>query len=217
MIPGLPHNVTQRGNNRQDIFLTDRDRISYLALLAHESEKYGLEVLDYCLMTNHVHLVVRPQRLESLAWTVGRVHFTYSQRFNITHDRKGHLFQARFYSCAFDEGNLPVVMRYVERNPVRAGIVGAAWKFPWSSAAAHVGAVPAARCITPAAWSAIVSREQWREFLEEPDREDILDGLRRRTAVGRPWGSQEFVAQLEARLGRQLKLKPVGRPPGRRK
>jgi putative transposase len=87
VIPGLPHHVTQRGNNRQDVFFVDDDRRVYLALLAEQAEKYGLGVLGYVLMTNHVHLLVVPSREESLAKMVGRTHFGYTQYLHARHGR----------------------------------------------------------------------------------------------------------------------------------
>jgi putative transposase len=110
----LAHHVTQRGNNRQGVFLTDADRVAYLQVLKHQAVRYRLEVLGYCLMTNHVHLVVVPQNDTSLAQAVGRTHFTHAQRFNTDHGRSGHLWQGRFYSCAMESGHELAALRYVE-------------------------------------------------------------------------------------------------------
>ncbi|MFC1588384.1 transposase, partial [Planctomycetota bacterium] len=137
VIPGIPHHVTQRGNNKQDVFLVKADRSVYLQILSEQGEHFGLLIDGYCLMTNHIHLIVTPQREESLAKAIGRTHWRYTQYINRLHNRSGHLWQNRFYSCPLDERHFLQAMLYVERNPVRAGMHRLAWKYPFSSAAAH--------------------------------------------------------------------------------
>ncbi|HSW45266.1 MAG TPA: transposase [Phycisphaerae bacterium] len=139
VVPGMPHHITQRGNNRQDVFFVDDDRRMYLQLLKAQAEIHGLAVLGYCLMTNHVHLIGVPRYEQSLAKAVGRTHFLYSQYINRFHKRSGHLWQNRFFSCALDEVHLLRGLAYVERNPVRAKRVRVAWQYEWSSASAHAG------------------------------------------------------------------------------
>ena len=134
----MPHHVVQRGNNRQDVFFVDDDRKVYLSFLQEEAGRSGLEVLGYCLMADYVHLVGRPEAEDSLGKAVGRTHFRYTQYINRFHGRSGHLWQGRFGSCALDEAHYWAALRYVERNPVRARLVGQAWLYPWSSAAADL-------------------------------------------------------------------------------
>jgi putative transposase len=216
VVPDALHHVTQRGNNRQDVYLTDGDREFYLGLLRQRSRRHGLEVLGYCLMTNHVHLLVRPQTAESLALTLGRTHFIYAQRFNAEHSRSGHLWQARFYSCPAEDGALFTIMRYVEQNPVRAGIVGRAWEYPWSSAAAHVGESKdeskGSGLVDTASWAAQIGPDDWRRALQEAEDPIRVAEIRRRTLIGRPFGSSEFINEVEGRLDRQLMCRPAGRP-----
>jgi putative transposase len=206
------HHVTQRGNNRQDVFLTDSDRRVYLDLLKQKSRQCEMAILGYCLMTNHVHLVVRPGRAESLAEALGRTHFIYAQRFNLDHARSGHLWQARFYSCPVEEGALSAILRYVERNPVRAGIVGQAWTYPWSSASVHIGNQVDEELIDSASWSGLTEGDEWRSYIEETEDRERLKEIRRMTMVGRPLGGAEFVKQLEGKLGLQLAARRRGRP-----
>ena len=139
VVPDCPHHITQRGNNRQDVFFVPDDYEAYLEILKKQSERYGVDVHAYCLMTNHVHLVATPHAADSLAKAVGRTHWLYSQAINRLHGRSGHLWQGRFYSCALDPDHYGAAMRYVERNPVRARLHRKAWLYPWSSAAAHCG------------------------------------------------------------------------------
>ena len=133
----VPHHVTQRGNNRQDIFLTDDDRRFYIDLLREKCEQFGVSLLGYCLMTNHVHFVAVPRRADSLAKTLGQTHWRYAMRFNRRYRRSGHLWQNRFYSCPLGPSHLLAALAYVDVNPVRAGLVGDAAQYPWSSARAR--------------------------------------------------------------------------------
>lgn len=94
---GAPHHITQRGNNRQGVFLVDEDRRFYLETLREDSRRYGLRILGYCLMTNHVHLVAVPEGDNTLARAMQRTHSRYAQRFNRLYGRSGHLWQNRFF------------------------------------------------------------------------------------------------------------------------
>jgi putative transposase len=224
VIPGLPHHITQRGNNRQDVFFVEDDRRTYLGLLREQAERFGLEVVGYCLMGNHVHLVATPSEEESLARAVGRAHFLYTQYVNRLHGRSGHLWQNRFYSCALDEGHLWNALRYVERNPVRAKMVRVAWTYPWSSAAAHAGVGPhtasAARAAATdasglldlAAWGKRWRPGDWRGQLRWPEDEEEVSRLRLSTHTGRPLASDSLLSKLERKIGRRLRPLPVGRP-----
>jgi putative transposase len=154
VLPGQPHHVTQRGNNRQDVFFVDDDRHAYLDLLQAHGERFGFTVLGYCLMSNHVHIVGTPTRADSLAKAIGRTHFRYSQYINRRHRRSGHLWQNRFFSCALDEVYLWRTLCYVERNPVRAKLVRRAWAYPWSSASVHVSGTAPTGLLDLSGWLA---------------------------------------------------------------
>ena len=134
---GVPHHITQRGNNRQDVFLLDDDRRFYLETLRECSQRHGVTLLGYCLMTNHVHLVAIPERPDSLARALGQTHSCYAQGFNRRYGRTGHLWQNRFYSCPLGRTHLLRALLYVDLNPLRAGLVGRAEEYPWSSARVH--------------------------------------------------------------------------------
>ena len=212
VIPGLPHHVTQRGNNRQDVFFVAADRRVYLELLRKHARQFGLRLLGYCLMTNHVHLVAVPEAEESLAKAIGRTDFVYTQYVNRLHGRCGHLWQNRFHSCALDDAHLCAAVRYLERNPVRARIVRAAWRYPWSSAAAHCGEPDTAGLLDLAAWRSPWPPDEWREMLRGEGSEDDVRALRLHTSRGRPLGSDAFLSKVEHMLGRRLRPLPVGRP-----
>jgi putative transposase len=215
VVPGLPHHVTQRGNNRQDVFFTDDDRRAYLTLLLGQSRRHGLAVRGYCLMSNHVHLVVVPEEPRSLARALAGVHLQFAQRMNRLHGRSGHLWQNRFYSCPLEPEHELMAVRYVERNPVRARLVRLPWRYPWSSAAAHCGeANPEnpAGLLDRAVWSRRYTAAEWRRILLQPGEEALTTRLRRSTFNGRPLGGDRFIAKLEVRLRRRLRPLKIGRP-----
>ena len=122
IVPGVAHHVTQRGNNRQQVFCSDEDRRLYLDLLTRYARRYGTQIAGYCLMTNHVHLVVVPEHKNSLARTFGQTHAEYALALNVSAKRSGHLWQNRFFSCPLDAAHWENALRYVELNPVRAGL-----------------------------------------------------------------------------------------------
>jgi len=212
VIPGVPHHVTQRGNNRQAVFFVDGDRWTYLEFLREEADPAGLEVLAYCLMANYVHLVVIPAEEGSLARAIGRTHYRYTQYVNRRHGRSGHLWQSRYYSCALDDVCAVAALRYTERNPVRADLVGAPWEYRYSSAAAHVGGVERTGLLALGKWWAQWRPDGWREVLAEPDEQPGAAALRRATATGWPLGSEESIRGHEQALGRSLQPGPRGRP-----
>jgi len=209
---GQAHHVTQRGNNRQAVFFVDGDRRQYLKLLKEQSEKYGLEVHAYCLMTNHIHLVVVPVEEESLAKAVGGTHFSYTQYINRLHDRGGHLWQNRFFSCVLDDEHYWYAIRYLERNPVRARLVRKAWRYPWSSALAHISGDDETRMLDLSEWRNQKDYDDWQGQLVEPEDEHQMLRLRSYTRNGRPLGSDSFVSKLERIVGRRLRAAPIGRP-----
>ena len=134
---GFPYHVTHRGNRREDIFFRDEDRRRYLELLRQYSAANGLQIWAYCLMTNHVHLLAVPGGPDALARGVGLTHRRHAQAINIAQGWTGHLWEHRFYSTALDEAHLWAAVKYIETNPVRAGLVGRAEEYGWSSARAH--------------------------------------------------------------------------------
>lgn len=210
-IPGYPHHVTQRGNNRQDVFFTDEDRELYLALLRQHALQYGFDVLGYCLMTNHVHIIGIPTEEDSLAKAVGRTHWKYSQVLNRLHERSGHLWQNRFYSCPMDDARMVTAMAYIERNPVRAKMVRDAWKYPWSSAGVHAG-LSESEWLEANRWQKAARGTDWRERLKTKDESEAGAMLMLHTNRGRPLGSDAFIAKIEALVGMRLRALPVGRP-----
>ena len=216
VVPGLAHHVTQRGNNRQDVFFVDDDRAAYLKFLAMQCERYRVAILGYCLMTNHTHLLLVPTTIEGLARAVGRTHWLYAQHVNRLHGRSGHLWQNRFYSCAIDDPDVLLCARYIERNPTRARIARIAQRYRWSSAAAHCDGRDPLGILDLRRWKEHARRLDWPDELSEPLDERDLQRVRRATHTGRPLASDAFLAKLERSVGRRLRPLQVGRPKGRK-
>lgn len=210
----LPHHVTQRGNYRLDIFKTDSDRQIYLKLLLEESRKFKLDVLAYCLMTNHVHFIAIPREADSLANTFKYVNMKYSQYFNEKKGERGHLFHGRFFSSVMDERYMITCARYIERNPVRAGMIENAWDWEWSSALVHcqLEQKDPFQLNKLFECSDIVSRNEWKQFISEPDNPQETLFIKKETIKGRPLADTSFISILENKFSRPLRPNPKGRP-----
>jgi len=210
---GYPHHITQRGNYQQKIFADDTDRRKYLSLLKEESERYHLIILAYCLMSNHVHFMVLPQREDAMGKVFKYTNMKYSQYYNNKMKVSGHLFQSRFFSCVLDERHMIACARYIERNPVRANLVKEPCLWPYSSAKIHCGIHQDDPLATNQFFDYIkIKPKTWKEFVEAPDNPDEIKGIREKTRTGRPLGTNDFIERLERQLKRLFKLKPKGRP-----
>ncbi len=212
MLPGVAHHVTQRGVNREDVLYDHRDRETYLTLVQDQRKDAGVRILGWCLMTNHVHWVVVPEWEDSLAVLFRRVNGRYAQYLNAGRRRTGHLWQNRYFSCPVAAEKEEIVLRYTEWNPVRAAMVNRPEKYKWSSAAAHQVGSGAERIplLDWTYWSDLGGGEEWKRRLEMTEDVRDVQRLRRATYAGSPLGSEGFVAEMEARFGRQWR-KP-GRP-----
>lgn len=213
---GVPHHVTQRGSHRQTVFYRDSDRTTYLDWLREYCERYAVKILAYCLMNNHVHLIVVPSTSDGLAKVFRPLHSRFAARVNNHKDWTGHLWQARYFSAVLDEAYLHAATRYVERNPVRAGMVARAEDFRWSSAAAHCGEFDDPLLDDPAKWYLDVRPGPgWSDWLLVHDDQAQIDTIRKQTHLGAPCGSDAFVQRLEAEHGLSLLVRPKGKPPAR--
>lgn len=203
---GYPHHVTQRGNRRQQTFFTDEDYLAYIDLMAEWCLKYKVDIWAWCLMPNHVHLIAVPQDKEGLARAIGEVHRRYTRRINFREKWRGHLWQERFSSFPMDEQHLLAAARYIEMNPVAAGLVQHPADYRWSSARAHlensdddlVKVDPLLRLIP-----------DWKSFLHLSS-DDEIDLLHRHERTGRPLGNNNFIDTLEQTLDRILSPQKPG-------
>ncbi len=210
MAAGVPHHVTQRGNRRQQTFFGDEDYAAYRDFLAEGCRSAGVEVWGYCLMPNHVHLILTPSDSDGLRAALGEAHRRYSRQVNFREDWRGYLWQGRFASAPMDEDHLLACARYVELNPVRAGLVAKAQDWRWSSARAHLeGQDDGLATVRP-----LRDRvPDWPALLASGLSEDEHSALRRGERTGRPLGAPAFVQDLERRLGRPLAPRAPGRKP----
>ena len=210
VVAGFPHHITQRGNRRQDVFFVDEDYQAYIDLLAAWCSHYGVAVWAYCLMTNHVHLIAVPEAAEGLTPAISEAHRRYSRHINFREGWRGHLWQGRFASFPMDEPYLLAAARYVERNPVEAGMVERAGDYPWSSALAHLDGRDD-HLVQVRPLLELVS--DWEAFLEGlvPGADSRAFQAHERT--GRPLGSEAFVEKLETVVGRPLKRQKPGPKP----
>lgn len=212
IVPGVTYHITQRGNARQIVFDDVQDHLVYLKLLRAYTEEYGLELWAWCLMTNHVHLLAVPTTAEALPRALGRTHASYAQYRNARRASCGHVWQARYYSCPLDEGGVWPVMAYIERNPVRAGMVRFAEDYRWSSARAHVTGRDEAAWLEMGPWRTQYTSERWRDALRLGlDEEALQERIRLATRTGRPFGSEAFTDDLERWLERSVRPGVVGR------
>jgi putative transposase len=199
----LPYHITQRGTNHEKVFFSAADRLMYLRLVRENMGEAGVRILAYCLMTNHVHLVVVPERLDSLALLFSRVHGRYSQYVNLRRQRSGHLWQARYYSCPMSDRHMWIALRYVEDNPCRAGIVPRPEAYRWSSAASHLlGAPDLSKILDLEFWEQAGGVVTWVDLHAAGERNDEVRVLRKCTYGGRPFGDEEFINQMESRFQR---------------
>ena len=207
-----PHHVTQRGNGRSVILESDVDRLVYLDLLRRHCRLYRLSLAGYCLMSNHVHLIVIPERPDSLCRALKQTHGRYAAYFNSRHASSGHVWQGRYYSCPLDEAHFWAALRYTELNPVRAGMVEQPQEYPWSSASAHVGDGGEDSALDIEAWRQSWTAATWCQYLEDAGSGAYTYAIRQNTHTGRPLGTPEFVATWEKALGRHLMPAKGGRP-----
>jgi putative transposase len=211
VIPDIPHHVTQRGNRRQRLFTEAGDYALYRDLLAERCEKNGVSCWAYCLMPNHLHLILTPTTLEGLSRAVGEAHRRYTAFVNARARVTGHLFQGRFGCVAMDEAHTLNAVRYLAFNPVRARLCAKPREWEWSSVRAHLRRRDDA-LVEVRPLLAIAPR--FGELLEmSPSEKAELVGFESLSGNGRPLGDAAFLAAAEQRLGRSLqKGKPGPKP-----
>jgi putative transposase len=218
IVPGIAAHITQRGHNGADCFKRDNDYLLYLLHLRELSTKHRCAVHAYCLMTNHVHLLLTPSTPEACTNLMRDLGQRYVQYFNRRYGRIGTLWQGRFFACIVESAHHVInSYRYIERNPVDANMVDSPAAYPWSSYSANTGTRQDS-LITPSAdYLALASDAGERhacygrlmnETLERSLRERMEDAIE----TGYPLASEAFKAELAARLGRRTEPGRPGRP-----
>ena len=207
--PGVPHHVTQRGNRRQLTFFCEEDYRFYKALLGQWCGFHGVEIWAYCLMPNHVHMIVVPSSLLSLKLAIGESHRRYTSRINKRQGWTGHLWQGRFFSYPMDDAHLLRAARYIDMNPVRAGLCVLPGQYEWGSAGSRLNGSSDSLITSPCLDQMIkADYELYSAIIDD----DELEKIRLHQRTGRPLGRTGFVESLEQSLGVTLKPKRRGRP-----
>ena len=210
VVPGLPHHVTQRGNRREPVFFAPDDYRLYRRLIAAAARRADAAVWAYCLMPNHVHLIVTPADADGLRATFAEAHRRYTGTINARFGWTGHLFQGRFGAVAMDEAHLFAAVRYIAFNPVAAGLAERAEDWPWSSVRAQLaGHDDELAKVAPL--QALVP--DFAGFLGAGPDPAAGTRIARAPAIGRPLGASEWIAALERRLGRPLRPRKRGPKP----
>lgn len=223
VLPGVAHHVTQRGNRRLPVFFGDDDRRLYLELLREGCARARVRCLAWCLMDNHVHLVLVPEDGDGLRAALGEAHRRYTRHVNFREGWRGHLFQARFASYPMDDAHLLAAVRYVENNPVAARITTRAEDWPWSSARSHLRGRRAKDDPLTDIAALAAHVPNWRAMLRHgidaggvsEAGEALAEAIEARVRTGRLLGAAEWIAAQEAASGRRLTPGRPGRKSGK--
>ena len=218
MLPGTPLHLVQRGNNRQACFFATNDYLVYLQWLEEYAEKYECDIHAYVLMTNHVHLLVKPQNTASVGAMMKNLGQRYVQYINRTYQRSGTLWEGRFRSCITqDEGYVLSCYRYIELNPVRAGMVEHPAEYRWSSYRSNAQGEASKLLKTNDLYqrlgeSSSQRQERYRELFRNQLDQGMIDQIRRATNGNFALGNDRFKSQVEEALGRRVSPGKTGRP-----
>jgi len=217
-VPGYPHHIIQRGNNRQAMFVDREDYLRLLEYLGESAQKHEVAIHSYVLMSNHFHLLATPAHESSLPGMMQSLGRRYVRRFNMRHRRSGTLWEGRYKATIVEsERYLIACMAYIELNPVRAGLIAHPGDYPWSSYAHQTG-VRHDPLITPHAlyWAlgnTPFSREAaFRSIVEAGLGQEEADNFTDATLKGWALGDDRFVRDLEQRIGRRVVRRRAGRP-----
>ena len=216
--PDMPHYLTERGNRGLPTFFRKDDYGFYLDLMREWCTRHEVDIWAYCLMPNHVNLVAVPQTEEGLCFAtkwraIGETHRRYTLHVNARKKWRGHLWQGRFASFAMDEDHLLSALRYIELNPVRAGVVEKPDDYAWSSARAHLSGEDD-RLVSIQPMLSMIG--DWQAYLAMDLADEEAARIRLHERTGRPLGSPGWLARLEQVLDRSITPKKRG-PNGPRK
>jgi len=215
---GLVYHALNRGNNRADVFGGPEDQEAFLQSLAKTQRRYPFRLFGYCLMTNHFHLLLRPGPGQSISRILQSLTVAHTWRYHKRHRTVGHVWQGRFRSPVIqDDEHLLVVLRYIEANPLRAGMVIDLGEYPWSSYPAHGLGRPDPLVSPMPEFDALgrspgERQSRWRRKVHATQKQEEIDRVRESLRSGKPLGSPEFVETKAQILGLDLNPRPRGRP-----
>jgi putative transposase len=220
-VPGLPQHLITRGNDRRDMFFSLGDRAFFLQYLDEARRDHGVHVHSYVLMDNHVHLLATGGASFALSRMMRDVGRRYVQHVNAIYGRTGTLFEGRFKSCLVETSSYFLTcMRYVEMNPVRAGMAANPAAFRWSSFKENASGTPSGMLTAHPEYLALgrsveARRQAYLRLFEEGVDVEKLQAIRESTNMCRALGSPQFARALEATLKRRVSVVPQGRPSSR--
>ena len=215
---GLIYHALNRGNNRAAVFHSAADFAAFLGALAQTRERYPFMLFGYCLMTNHFHLLLAPGPGQSISRILQSLTVAHTWHYHKRRGGSGHVWQGRFKSPVIqDDDHLLVVLRYIEANPLRAGMVKAAGDYRWSSFGYHGLGKPDELLGVLPAWERLgrsdaVRQTAWHKWVHTPLTEKELAAVRRSVVSGRPFGAAKWVERTAVALGLSLTQRPRGRP-----
>jgi putative transposase len=215
---GFVYHALNRGNNRAAVFADDADHAAFLEALDRTRGRYPFHLFGYCLMTNHFHLLVRPEPGQSISRILQSLSVAHTWRHHRRHRTSGHVWQGRFKSPVIQDGpHLLVVLRYIEANPTRAGMVADPGDYRWSSYPAHGLGRPDPLLSPFPEWDDLGDTDaqrhaRWRGLVAAPQEESELRAVRDSARTGRPLGAPAWLESAAARLGVELNPRPRGRP-----
>ncbi|SFV67582.1 hypothetical protein MNB_SM-4-720 [hydrothermal vent metagenome] len=207
VIPNIPHHITQRGVRSINIFFKHEDYEYYKNLLLRQCKLHEVDIVSYCLMTNHVHIIAIPKYRESLSKAIGETHRLYTRKINFEQKVKGHLFQERFYSTPLDEAHFLHALKYVEQNPVKAYMVDYPWDYKYTSARYRLNIIKEDPLLSN--YEVIDKIGNYKEFLQEDTQSNFI---KEKTRTGKPCGDDNFYDEIESLTGIDYKSKKAGRP-----
>lgn len=220
----VPVHIIQRGNNRQVCFVADEDYETYAEWLLEYSQKYKVSVHAWVMMTNHVHLLCTPRQVDAVSLMMQSLGRCYVRYFNHVYQRSGTLWEGRYKSCLVQEERyLMEVYRYIELNPVRAGIVTSPGEYRWSSYSANVEGRPSGLCSPHLEYMALGNTTEERRgnykalFVDHVENSVLLKEIRENTNKGLVIGLDKFREEIEELTGRRMTAAKRGRPTGWRK
>jgi putative transposase len=215
---GLVYHAINRGNNRDAVFTDDEDRRAFLRSLGQTQLRYPFRLYGYCLMSNHFHLLLRPEPGVTISRVLQSLTVAHTWRYHKRHRTVGHVWQGRFKSPVVqDDGHLWAVLRYIEANPLRARVVADPADYPWSSYPTHGLGHPDPLLTPLTEWSDLGGDERsrraaWRRKVRANQPAAEVEAIRRSLRGGLPFGSPAWVEAMAARFGQPLERRPPGRP-----
>lgn len=207
IVPNYPHHITQRGSRKMDVFFCDQDRLTYMQLLSKYAELYGVQIVAYCLMTNHIHHILVPLEQDSISQTLKLTHMRYASLINARMNWTGHLWQQRFYSSPLDENYFWHAVRYLEQNPIKANLARKPYDYCWSSAAEYCAIRPIKYINTTNKWvNMILMKEDYNTWISEHEDIEAVDRIRNNTSRDLPCGERDFISKIEIDIDQRLPL-----------